>query len=157
MPPGDWCRASALGEAAGAALEAPLLPLDLAAAVGQAPRAISSSPAGRDDFFDADGAASTTGFGKPGNIASKFSSTTRFAFRHGVGAGEDLPPVPAPGGEVAGDPLQLLDDHPGLHPGAQREGGEAPDRSDWDAAQPPAFPIWLNTSKIPSRRGLIVT
>jgi len=63
--------------------------------------------------------------------------------RHGVGAGEDLPAVAAPGGEVAGDPLQLLDDIPGCTPDRSAREARRPIASDCDAAQPPAFPIWL--------------
>src|SRR3972149_4518906 len=118
----------ALAEAAGAALEAPLLPLDLASAVGAGAAGDLLLPGGKGRLLRRGPGGLRDGLREAGNHRLEVCEVPLDRLRNGVGAGEYLPAVAAPGGEVAGDPLQLLDDHPGLHAGPKREGSEAPDR-----------------------------
>ena len=124
---------------------------------GQAPRAISSSPAERDAFFAAGRAASATGFGKPGNIASKFSRYHSIAFETASAQERIFPPLPPQEGRWQEIPFSCLTIIPGCTPDRSAREARRPIASDCDAAQPPAFPIWLNTSKIPFSSRLIVT
>src|SRR5512141_2889030 len=99
---------SALAEAAGAALEAPFLPLDLAAAVGAGAAGDLLLLGGKGRILRRGPGGLGDGLREAGEHRLEVFEVPLDRLRHGVGAGEDLAAVAAPGGEVAGDPLQLL-------------------------------------------------